>query len=111
MASLAHSDWTFEHSQFHQFHHWDAHFDPHTEIATDSSHAAATDSVASVLKTLWHHTDLMSGGASAGGTSAPVSGKPVAPTLTVTNPALTVDAGGSVALPVSVTPSQGNHAV
>src|SRR6185437_5969156 len=36
---------------------------------------------------------------------------PVAPTLTVTSAALTVDAGGSVALPVSVTPSQGSHAV
>ncbi|HEV2187358.1 MAG TPA: carbohydrate-binding domain-containing protein, partial [Stellaceae bacterium] len=67
--------------------------------------------MASVLKTLWHHTDLMSGGASASGTSTAGGGKPVAPTLAVTNSALTVDAGGSVALPVSVTPSQGNHAV
>ena len=108
MASLAHSDWTFEHSQFH---HSDAHFDPHTDMAMDAGHPAQTDSVASVLKTLWHHTDLMSGGAAASGTSTATSGKPVAPVLTVTSAALTVDAGGSVALPVSVTPSQGSHAV
>jgi hypothetical protein len=108
MASLAHSDWTFEHSQFH---HSDAHFDPHTDVAMDAGHPAQTDSVASVLKTLWHHTDLMSGGAAASGTSTATSGKPVAPVLTVTSAALTVDAGGSVALPVSVTPSQGSHAV
>src|SRR5690242_612010 len=103
MASVAHSDWAFEHSQFHHSEH--AHFDPHSDVATDPGHPEAADSVASVLKTLWHHTDLMSGGATAG------AGRPVAPTLTVGSAALTVDAGGSVALPVSVTPSQGNHAV
>src|SRR6185312_897932 len=107
MASVAHSDWAFEHSQFHHSEH--PQFDPHSDVAMDSGHPGPTDSVASVLKTLWHHTDLMSGGASASGTSAAASGKPVAPTLT--SAALTVDAGGSVALPVSVTPSQGDHAV
>jgi hypothetical protein len=98
----------FEHSSAHA---WGTHLDPHADVSTDAGHPAQTDSVASVLKTLWHHTDLMSGGASASGTSTAASGKPVAPTLTVTSAALTVDAGGSVALPVSVTPSQGNHAV
>src|SRR6185312_14562746 len=92
MASVAHSDWAFEHSQFHHSEH--PQFDPHSDVAMDSGHPGPTDSVASVLKTLWHHTDLMSGGSSASGTSAAASGKPVAPALTV-----------------SVTPSQGDHAV
>ena len=108
MAHVDHSDWMFEHSSAHA---WGTHLDPHTDVAADAGHPAQTDSVASVLKTLWHHTDLMNGGASASGTSAASTGKPVTPTLTVTSAALTVDAGGSVALPVSVTPSQGNHAV
>ena len=107
MAHVDHSDWTFEHSSAHL---WGAHLDPHAEVAPDASHLTQTDSVASVLKTLWHHTDLMSGGTSA--TQSPTgSGKAVAPTLTIASDALTVDAGGSVALPISVSPAQGNHAV
>ncbi|HJT06182.1 MAG TPA: hypothetical protein VJ747_04615, partial [Stellaceae bacterium] len=74
MAHVDHSDWMFEHSSAHA---WGAHLDPHTDVAMDSGHPVATDSVASVLKTLWHHTDLMSGGSSASGTSTAASGKPV----------------------------------
>jgi Ca-dependent carbohydrate-binding module xylan-binding/Right handed beta helix region len=112
MAYVAHSDWMFEHSPVH---HFDTPIDPHSEIVPDASPLTHTDSVASVLKTLWHHTDLMSGGsssalASSGAGNANGSTKSTAPTLTVGSNALTVDAGGSVALPISVTPSGGHAA-
>jgi hypothetical protein len=117
MVDVAHSDWMFEHSLDH---HSDAPVGPHAETWTDTSHLTATDSVSSVLKTLWYHTDLMSGGSShAQGSNGSLasgnaghangSGKGVAPTLTVNENALTVDGGGSVALPVSVSPSSGHH--
>ncbi len=88
MAYAAHSDWTFEHSPAH---HLDTPVEPHADSFADATHLTEPDSVASVLKTLWHHTDLMSSG-----------GKAAPPTLTVADNALTVNAGGSVALPISV---------
>jgi len=106
MAHVDHSDWTFEHSSAHL---WGAHVDPHADVVPDATPSAHTDSVASVLKTLWHHTDLMNGASTPANAAASTaaSGKIVAPALTIGSDALTVDAGGSVALPVSV--SQGKH--
>ena len=112
MAHVDHSDWMFEHSGHHLA---GTHLDPQADVAADTSHLIQPDpdSVASVLKTLWHHTDLMSGGASGGQASnasanSTTSGNIVAPTLTVGSNALTVDAGGSVALPITVS-SAGRH--
>ncbi len=116
MVHVAHSDWMFEHSLDHQF---DAPIDPHSATWTDTSHLTQTDSVSSVIKTLWHQTDPTSGGsssaqgsnsslASGNASQANGSGKGVPPTLTVADNALTVDAGGSVSLPISVTPA-GSH--
>jgi hypothetical protein len=110
MASIAHSDWMFEHSLVH---HFDTPVDFHPDTSADLSHVTQTDSVASVLQTLWHHTDLMNGGSSsaqsASNASAAVgSGKGSLPTLTVTNTAITVNAGGSIALPITASPSSGH---
>ena len=101
MTHVAHSDWMFEH-----FHQLDIPTASHSEILTDTSHLTQTDPVASVLKTLWHQTDTNNDAGNARG-----SGKEVPPALTIATNALTVDAGGSVALPISVSPSSGDHAV
>jgi Ca-dependent carbohydrate-binding module xylan-binding/Right handed beta helix region len=112
MASIAHSDWMFEHSLVH---HFDTPVDFHPDTSADISHVTQTDSVASVLQTLWHHTDLMNGGSSpaqsASNASAAVgSGKGILPTLTVANTAITVNAGGSIALPITASPGSGHDA-
>src|SRR5215472_238772 len=100
MASVAHSDWIFEHSAIH---HVDTPVDLHSDTVPDATHLTQTDSVSSVLKTLWHHADLMNGGS--GSTQ---TGNGIAPVLTVANNALTVNAGGSVALPITVAPGAGH---
>jgi hypothetical protein len=119
MALVAHSDWAFGGAHHldglaqHQLeaaahhHHWD-HF-------TDLTSPTVTGSVASVLKTLWHQTEFVNGGSSPSighhnATSTNAWGTAVAPTLTVADSALHVDAGGSVALPISVAPSSAGHA-
>jgi hypothetical protein len=111
-CDMAHSDWVFEHSVEHSL-PVDSHIDPHSDISTPPEHSAQIDSVTSVLKTLWHQHDAMTGSstsaaasssAAVGGQSAGAS-KSVAPTLTVGSNALTVDAGGSVALPITVSPA------
>jgi glutaredoxin len=113
MASAAHSDWMFDHSL-----HAHTPIDSHPDISTDTSHPIQTDSVASVLKTLWHHTDLMSGGsaspnvtlASTQASIATGAGKGVSPVPTITQSALTVTEGGSVSLPITVPPAGGHPA-
>ena len=111
MVHVAQGDWTFEHFQTH---HLDTPPDIHTDLVADTAQLHQTDSVASVLKNLWHHADLMNGGSSSAqaptsASSAGGSSKAVAPTLTVANSAVTVDAGGSVALPINVS-SGSDHA-
>jgi hypothetical protein len=105
MEHIAHSDWMFDHSLGH---HTNTSADPHAAISTDTSQGTQTtqtDPAVSVAKTLWHHTD---GGSSStqGSNGSPVSSNSssstASPTLTVTNNALTVNAGGSVTLPISV---------
>ncbi len=85
MTGVAHSDWFFDHAHHHAFtgdaHNPDPPATAHTTATASTDHAS---SVASVLKTLW--------------LSEP-------PTLTVGSSALTVDEGGSIALPISVAPS------
>ena len=117
MDHFGHSDWTFEHSSSP---HFDHSADLHPQAFTDTTPSIPSDSVASVLKTLWHHTDLMNGtlsGAqgssgslamSAAG-SATGAGKGVPPTLTVGANALTVNEGGSIALPITVSSSSSAH--
>ena len=107
MIHAAHSDWMFEHSSVH---HGDIPPDTLPELPSGANHPTHTET-ASALKTLWHQQDLMGGtsAASSSGTTAS-SAKAAAPTLTVASSALTVNEGGSVALPISVTPSSGHHA-
>jgi Ca-dependent carbohydrate-binding module xylan-binding/Right handed beta helix region len=113
MVHLAHSDWMFEHSAVH---HSDTPVDLHTRTSTGTTPTSTTDT-ASVLNTLWHQTDPASGGSSstqgAGSSSVLASGSSnaAAPTLTVTSSALTVNAGGSVSLPISVSPASGHTSV
>jgi hypothetical protein len=97
MEHGAHSDWMYEHSSLLNL---QTPSDIHWDMATDTAPAMPADSV---LKTLWHLDDPMSSGASTGVTADP-------PTLTDGASALTVNAGGSVTLPISV-PSSGTHAV
>ena len=118
MAHVAHSDWMFEHSLDHQS---DAPIDPQSGIWTDTSHLTPTDSVSSVIKTLWHQSDPTSGGSGGGqGWNSSLAsdsaghpngaGKAAPPTLTIADNALTVNAGGSVSLPISVSPSGAHEA-
>ncbi len=89
MTGVEHSDWLLGHGHYHHAFAADA-------IAADAAVAAEhpaipshIDSVASVLKTLW--------------LSEP-------PALTVGSSALTVDEGGSIALPISVAPASAHGA-
>jgi Ca-dependent carbohydrate-binding module xylan-binding/Right handed beta helix region len=90
MTGAVHSDWFFEHAHHHAFtgdaHNPDPPATAHTTATANTDHAS---SVASVLKTLW--------------LSEP-------PALTVGSSALTVDEGGSIALPISVAPSGAHDA-
>ena len=83
MTGVEHSDWFFGHAHHHPF-----NTEPSSpELTALAAHTAAAQhgtSVASVLQTLWLNEP---------------------PALTVGATALHVDGGGSVALPISVTPS------
>jgi hypothetical protein len=111
--SLGHHDWIFDHSLGHHSH---TSVDPHSANSASTSvptqHSTQTDSATSVLKTFWQY----SGEAARGGSSSASSGSSgssdstgsaegVAATLTVSGNALTVNAGGSIALPISVSPT------
>lgn len=91
MAHVEHSDWTFGHSSTHW---WGVQPDAQSDVSGDISPPTHSNSVASVLKTLWHQGDATG----------------AAPTLTVTSNALTVDAGGSTTLPITVSPPSGHQA-
>jgi hypothetical protein len=98
MAVGAHSDWTFEHLSAHP---WESLIESHPGLSAEAAaHTTANASVASVLTTLWHHEDLMGGASNA--TSAHALAKDILPLLTVGEDALTVNAGGSVVLPIKV---------
>src|SRR5690348_11750582 len=88
MAHAAHWDWTFEHSQSH---HWDPPSEAHADNLAPTAQLPQADSVASVLKTLWHNADLMTGVTSSAHASNSASGNAAPPTLTVANSAITVD--------------------
>ena len=119
MTHVEHSEWMFEHSLTH---HVDGSIDPQAESWAPTNYSTQTASHASALTTLWHQDDLVSGGSlSAQGSSSSVaanstsgttgSGKVVSPTVTIADNTLTVDAGGSVSLPISVTPANGHTSV
>jgi hypothetical protein len=114
MQHTAHSDWTFDYALGH---HLNTSVDPTSADAGQSTqHLPQTDSIASVLKTLWHSNSTGSSASSTGGSSgssvtSDASGSSVPPTLTVTSNALTVNAGGSVSLPISVSPASGHTSV
>jgi hypothetical protein len=108
MQHVAHSDWMFDHSLGHHL--------TSTDPSTDTSQATQptqTDAAASAATTLWHHTDASSSTQSASGSSASsnTSTSTASPALTVTSNALTVNAGGSVSLPISVSPANGHTSV
>jgi hypothetical protein len=115
MEHIAHSDWMFDHSLSH---HLNTSADPHSTTSTDTSQITQqtqTDPAVSVAKALWHHTDGSTGGgalATQGSSGSPGSSNAgsstASPALKITANALTVNAGGSVALPVSVSSSNSN---
>lgn len=80
MTSVEHSDWLLGHAPYHTLTP-DIHSTAPAVHTDQPAHVEQIDSVASVLKTLW--------------LTEP-------PTLHVAASALTVNAGGSIALPVSV---------
>jgi hypothetical protein len=99
MAHIAHSDWTFEHSVTHVS-------DPLIDIHADPTAAsiptlAHSDSVASVIKTLWQQSDTTNGGA---------AHSRWAPSPLKAADTVTVDSPGSVALPVNLTQFGQKHA-
>jgi hypothetical protein len=112
---MAHSDWIFEHSTHHDLH------DPQSLIsapqASESGWTASSDGAQSILKALWHQSDVPNGGGSGSLATSQLallhptaqgSGtgpSPQGPTVTIGSDALTVTEGGSVALPISVSPS------
>jgi len=124
MQHVAHSDWMFDHSLGH---HLNTSVDPHSAISTDTTQemqSTQAGAAASVATTLWHHTSDPAGGLS---TTQGSSGRLVSsnasnsssatasPTVTVASSALnnglTVNAGGSVSLPISVLPANGHTSV
>jgi Ca-dependent carbohydrate-binding module xylan-binding/Protein of unknown function (DUF1565) len=111
MHHVAHSDWMFDHSLGH---HPNTSADPSTDTS-QVTQSTQTDAAASVAKTLWHQSDGGSSSstqASSGSSASSNTGSSTAsPTLTVTSNALTVNAGGSVSLPISVSPANGHTAV
>jgi hypothetical protein len=114
MEHVAHSDWMFDHSLGHQA---NTSTDPHsatpTEISQVTQQPTQTDPAASLVKTLWNHTGGSSStlGSSGHDLLSNASGSTTSPTLTVTSNALTVNAGGSVSLPISVSPANGHTSV
>jgi hypothetical protein len=121
MEHVAHSDWMFDHSLGHH-----AHTAADPQAATSSGASQTTqqptqaNSAASVATTLWHHTDSSAGSSSAQGSSGSsvssnASSSTASPTITISNNVLnnglTVNAGGSVSLPVSVSPGNGHTSV
>ncbi|HEV2549946.1 MAG TPA: carbohydrate-binding domain-containing protein, partial [Stellaceae bacterium] len=115
-----HSDWIFEHSTPNEIH--DLHSPLTLPTWNEQGSAASSPGVQNILQWLWHQNDTAGwSGASGGGLSTsalallhPGSGSTSssvdpaateAPTLTVASNALTVTEGGSVALPISVTPA------
>jgi hypothetical protein len=118
MQHVAHSDWMFDHSLGHSPH---SSADPHAGTSTDTSQvtqqSTQTDSAASVAQALWHQADGSIGGGSSatqgssGSGSINAGSSTASPALTVTNNALTVNAGGSVALPISVSPANAHTSV
>jgi chitinase len=119
MVHIAHSDWMFEHSLGD---HPNTLVDPHSATSTgDLAHQPTpAGSAVSALNALWHHSDNPGSGSpaptkvsdsSSTANSSTGSGKEVPPTLTIANNALTVNAGGSISLPISVSPANGQTSV
>jgi predicted xylan-binding protein with Ca-dependent carbohydrate-binding module/parallel beta helix pectate lyase-like protein len=115
MANFGHSDWIFEHSTLHDHH--DLQSSIPAPPSSESGWTPSGDGLLGLLKALWHQSDIPSGSGSSGlatsqlallHPSAQVSGSgpsPQAPNLTIGSDALTVTEGGSIALPISVTPT------
>jgi hypothetical protein len=96
MAVGALSDWLFEHPSAQPLDHLvESHFGT-SDVAAHWPTLNA--SVSSVISTLLHHEDLMSGTSSA--SAAQAAAKDILPLLTVGQSDITVNAGGSVALPI-----------
>ena len=118
MAQLVeHSSWMFEHTAVH---------DPHLSWSPDwaASHAALsttpTEVVHTAVQALWHQSGTSSGSTSSGhldpvlATSmhALLTGNmltPAAPSLSVASKALIVNEGGSIALPITVSPAHAGN--